>query len=90
MPLVVIHRDEGIEIAPAQHQIGAHRAFDIEASGLQPFRGGHGDPVVVVAEQAVLAGMRIDSEQADARLLDIELPQAPHPLCAPRAPPAPA
>ena len=38
-------------------------------------RGGNRDPVIVVTKQAVLAGMGIDAEQADARLADMELPQ---------------
>ena len=31
VPLVVVHRDERIEIAPAEHQVGADRTFDIQA-----------------------------------------------------------
>jgi hypothetical protein len=39
---------------------------------LQPLCGRHRDPVIVVPEQAVLAGVGIDGEQSDARLLDFD------------------
>ena len=74
MTLVVIHRDKSIEIAPSQHQIGAERTLDVQARGLQPPHCGNGNLVVITPEQSALARMRVDSEQPDARLLDIQPP----------------
>lgn len=65
--LVVEHGEIDVMPALAQQQVGADRAVDGEAAPFQLDDGGLGDALVVVAEQAVLAGMRVDAEHADAR-----------------------
>jgi hypothetical protein len=68
--LIVIHRDEGIDVAPPEHEIGAERSFHLEAGAAQACGGRHGDARVVVTEQPALAGMRVDAEQTDFRPSD--------------------
>ena len=70
MPDVVIRRDHGVELA-------AHRAHEHGVGGERPgepagARGGREHAVVLVAEPAVVAGVRVERAQREARLGDAE------------------
>ena len=71
MPLVVIHGHDGVE-RPAKclviERVVGEGTVDVEALGLHRLDGGPDDPDFLVAEEPVLAGMRVERGDGDARL----------------------
>ncbi len=74
--LVVVHRDHRVELAAErldEHRVARHRALEAHALGpeLLDHRRDHVD--VLAAEQAALAGMRVERADPDPGLVDAEI-----------------
>ena len=74
--LVVIHADRDV-VAPArrgmEHRVGRHRAGDVDAGFAQRFDRGRDDLDILAADRAVLAGMRVEAGDREARPGDAEI-----------------
>ena len=71
----MIHGDEGVDVLAADDEVSADGSLSINSPLAQHGDRGRGDMVVVVAKQAVLASVRIDSKDADARVGDADVLQ---------------
>ena len=70
VPLVVIHGDDDIKLAAAgarEQRVGGQRAGDAQALGARCLDGGHDRVLLLVAEEALLAGVRVEAGHRDAR-----------------------
>src|SRR5207248_8833428 len=82
--LVVIHRDDDVELAAAgarEERVGGQGTGDVEAVGAGRLDGGNDRALLLVAEQALLAGVRVEPGPGDA---------AAPPAGVPAPPPGPA
>ena len=74
MPLVVVHGDDQVVVAASGEEesgVGGEWAAGVDAVGAQGLERGHDLLcLLAVAEQAVLAGVRIDAAHPDERILD--------------------
>ena len=73
--LVVIHAERdvvGLARGLVEHGVGGKRAARVDAVGDQPLDRGPHDQAVLLAERAVLAGMRIEPGDREPRARDAE------------------
>ncbi len=70
--LVVDHHHERVVALAVEHRIGTERAFGADAGGTRRGDRGSDDSDLLVAEHAVLAGVRIEARDREARRRDAE------------------
>src|SRR5207302_5410924 len=74
--LVVIHRDDDVELAaagPREERVGGKGTGDVEAVGAGRLDGGNDRVLLLVAEEALLAGVRVEPGHRDAAARSAEI-----------------
>ena len=73
VPLVVIHADDRVEsLLPHRHVkqgVGGERAFDGHSTALRPLDRRPDFPDLLISEEAVFPGMRIETGNRDTRII---------------------
>ena len=83
MALIVVQAHKhigGAAFCGEECGVGRDGPFDIEAALARQFDGRANDRFLLVAKQPVLAGMRVEPQHADLRLVAIDAANAPHRL----------